>query len=259
MTARTDRKLALVVGGILAAVFTLCSALQVAEWTTGSVERSTHETIAGPVSALSVQARGADVRLVASETDSVTVDTHSSGTLKTPKLEVHAQGTRVEVSGGCAEITFGSCDADLIVGVPASASVRVEAGSGDIAAEGLSGSVYLHSGSGDVVGRDLSGSDVQLRSDAGDLTADGTRSRSVLARTLAGDVLVSVDSVPESVEARSSSGDVDVFVPPGEELYRVDAETRTGDRSVGIDTSGSASRSITARTDSGDVHVDYEP
>jgi DUF4097 and DUF4098 domain-containing protein YvlB len=259
MTARTDRKLALIVGSVLAVVFTLCAALQVAEWTTGAVERSTHETIPGPVSALSVQARGADVQLVASDTDSVTVDTHSSGTLKTPALQVRPQGARVVVSGGCAEITLGTCDADIIVGVPASTSVRVEAGSGDITADGLSGNVYVHSASGDVLGRDLSGADVQLRSNSGDVMADGLRSSSVLARTLSGDVLVRLERVPESVEARSNSGDVNVLVPPGKELYRVDAETNSGDRNIGVDTSSEATRTITARTNSGDVNVDYEP
>jgi DUF4097 and DUF4098 domain-containing protein YvlB len=258
MTARTDRKLALVVGTVLAAVFTLCAALQVAEWTTGSVSRSTHETIPGPVNVLTIDSSGADVQLVVSDTNAVTVDTHSSGTLKTPELQIRPEGARVEVTGGCAEITLGHCEADIIVGVPAATEVTVQAGSGDVTAEGLSGDVDLHSGSGDVVGQDLSGSSVRLTSNSGDIVADGISASSVVTRTRSGDVVTRLERVAKSVEARSNSGDVAVFVPPGDELYRVEARTDSGDRAVGVAMSTRAPNVIEARTNSGDVNVDYE-
>jgi hypothetical protein len=257
MTARSDRRIALVVGAVLAGVFTLCAALQVAEWTTGSVQRSTHEVIPGPVKSLTIDARGADVRLVPSETDSVMLDTQASGTLKPPELQIQPEGARVEVSGGCPDITFGHCEANIIVAVPAHTAVRVEAGSGDITAEGLSGNVDLHSSSGDVAGHDLSGFSVKLRSNSGDIAAGELRAASVVTRTASGDVVAEFERAPESVEARSNSGDVAVFVPPGDEPYRVEAETNSGDRNVGVAMSTRAQSVIEARTNSGDVNVDY--
>jgi DUF4097 and DUF4098 domain-containing protein YvlB len=257
MTVRNDRRIALIIGAVLAGVFTLCAAVQVAEWTTGSVERATHEVIPGPVGSLTIDARGANVRLVPSETNSVRLDTQASGTLKPPKLQVRPEGARVEVSGGCPEITFGHCEADIIVAVPAGTSVRVQAGSGDITADNLSGNVDLHSSSGDVAGRGLSGFSVQLRSNSGDITAAEIRAAHVVTRTASGDVVADLERAPESVDARSNSGDVAVLVPPGDELYRVEAETDSGDRNVGVAMSTRAESVIEARTNSGDVNVDY--
>jgi DUF4097 and DUF4098 domain-containing protein YvlB len=257
MTARTDRKLALAVGAVLAAIFTVCSALQVATWTTGSIQHSTHETIPGPVEALTLDVRGADVRLIASATDSVTIDSHSSGTLKTPELQVRPQRASVTVTGGCPEITFGHCEADITVSVPANTTIKVKAGSGDISAEGLGGNVDLHSSSGDVVGTDLTGHSVQLTSNSGDIVADGVSGTYVVTRTHSGDVVTRLTRVPEAVEARSNSGDVAVFVPPGDTIYRVDADTDSGDKNVHVADVGAPQSTITARTNSGDVNVDY--
>jgi DUF4097 and DUF4098 domain-containing protein YvlB len=257
MTARTDRKLALIVGAVLAGVFTLCAAASVADWTTGRVERTSHKVIPGPVQQLTLDARSGDVTLVPSETDEVVIDSQSSGTLKTPELEVRPNGTHVSVSGGCPEITFGHCSAEIVVRVPARTAVEIDAGSGDISAQGLSGNVDLHSSSGDVVGSDLSGFSVQLKSSSGDIDAIGLRSGVVVARTSSGDVTVQNSRVPESVQARSNSGDVAVFVPPGDVLYSVTAETNSGDPNIGVASSNRATNTIVARTNSGDVNVDY--
>lgn len=257
MTARTDRRIALIAGTILAAVFTLCSATQVASWTIGSVKRSSHKVIEGPVGTLTVDARSGDIVLVPSDSDSVVIDSEASGTLHTPELEVRPEGARVRVAGGCPQFTFGKCSSEIVVRVPARTAVKVAAGSGDISADGLDGNVTLHSASGDVVGNDLDGASVELTSNSGDIVAAGVRAASIVTRTGSGDVTVHALRVPASLEARSDSGDIAVLVPPGDELYRVDAETKSGDRSVGVATTSRATNSVTARTNSGDVVVDY--
>ena len=61
MTARADRIIALIAGGLLPLIFVSCSAVQVAGWTTGAVEQQAHRTITGPVDELQIDAGGGDV------------------------------------------------------------------------------------------------------------------------------------------------------------------------------------------------------
>jgi DUF4097 and DUF4098 domain-containing protein YvlB len=257
MTARTDRRLALVIGAALALLFTIGSAIQVASWTTGSVERHAHEVIPGPVRSLTIDANSGDVTLVPSDTAEVVIDAESSGTLHVPKLEVRPEGTRVNVSGGCPDLTFGHCSAEIIVRVPASATVTVEAGTGDIHAVNLSGNLDLRAASGDVSAADVRGFAVALKSASGDINASGLRVGHLKAHTASGDVGLQFARVPESVDAQTNSGDVAVLVPPGDELYRVDADTNSGDTIVGVAKSDGSDRVVRARTNSGDVVVDY--
>jgi DUF4097 and DUF4098 domain-containing protein YvlB len=259
MTARTDRRIALSVGIVLAAIFIVCSATSVAGWTIGSTEKTNHEVIPGPVKTLTLDANSGDVTLVASDTDDVVVDSHARGQLHTPTLKVRPEGTHLTVTGGCPNISFGDCSAEIIVRVPANTAVDVDAGSGDIHAQDLSGNVRLRSASGDVSADDLHGFSVQLKSASGDITASHVRAGTVSARTASGDVTLQLSSVPEGVEARTNSGDVAVLVPPGSEMYRVDADTNSGDKTVGVATSSRASHAISAHTNSGDVVVDYGP
>jgi len=259
MTARTDRHVALSVGIVLAAIFIVCSAISVAGWTIGSTEKTNHEVIPGPVKTLTLDANSGDVTLVASDTDDVVVDSHARGQLHTPELQVRPEGTHLTVTGGCPNFTIGNCSAEIIVRVPANTAVDVDAGSGDIHAQDLNGNVRLRSASGDVSAEGLHGFSVQLKSASGDITAGDLSAGAVSARTASGDVTLQLSSVPEGVEARINSGDVAVLVPPGSEPYRVDADTNSGDRSVGVVVSDRSSNAITAHTNSGDVVVDYAP
>jgi DUF4097 and DUF4098 domain-containing protein YvlB len=257
MTMRTDRRLALSAGVALALLFVLGSAIQVAGWTVGSVEHRAHRVIPGPVGTLTIEARSGDVRLVPSATDQVVIDSRASGTLHTPKLEVRPEGARVRVSGGCPEFTFGHCSAEIVVAVPARTAVHVEAGSGDVDADGVASDVVVRSASGDVVAQGLRGGSAELETASGDIDASGVRTRSLIAQTGSGDVTVQLFSAPQSVDARTDSGDVAVLVPPGDERYRVDAETDSGDRNVGVDDTVRAPRTLRAHTNSGVVVVDY--
>src|SRR5690349_16932509 len=129
-----DRRIAMIAGGLLAVVFTICSASSVAGWSVSRVERTTHRTIPGPVGSLTIDARSAGVTLIPSENGDVEISGHTSGNMRAPDLEVRPDGAQVHVEGGCPDITFGHCSADLIVHVPDGTAVRVEAGSGDITA-----------------------------------------------------------------------------------------------------------------------------
>jgi hypothetical protein len=88
---------------------------------------------------------------------------------------------------------------------------------------------------GHVSGEDLDVTELRLRSDAGDVTAD-------------------VVSTPSLIDVQSDAGDVSVTVPPGR--YAVDTDTDAGDEDVtGIVNDPQAPDRITAQTDAGDVKL----
>lgn len=152
-----------------------------------------------------------------------------------PRLDRTLAGGVLTIDSHCGSV-FLRCYADLRVTVPAGVKVSVNADSGDIRAERI-----------DV-------REAHVASDSGDIGLDlaGRQSR-VWAHTDSGDVKTTVVAA-RTVDAWTDSGDVDVTVPRGD--YAVDADTASGDVNVsGIVRDDRATRSVKARTDSGDVTV----
>jgi hypothetical protein len=271
MSARQQRATVLLVGAGFALVFALVAAVQVAAWSTGGVERTSSQVIPGPVERLEVHAGAGEILVVPSAGDAVRVDSTVSGNLHTPRVQAVKDGARVRVDGSCAAISFGACDARIVVHVPAATDVEVRTGAGDLTASGLNGrvrlatgsgdvhadaltgDVTLHTESGDVDGRALSGT-ATLRSASGDIELGDLTAARVEATTLSGDVDLAFGAAPEDVEATTASGDVSVDLP-GTVSYAVSADTGSGDREVGVRTDPASPRSVRARTSSGDVSV----
>jgi DUF4097 and DUF4098 domain-containing protein YvlB len=257
VSPRADRIIALIAGGLLSLIFVACSAVQVAGWTTGSVESKNHQIIRGPVDELFIDAAGSgDVMLVPARDGDVRVDSRARGTLHTPQLNVDVIGNDVEISGGCSEFSFGNCSATLLVEVPTGTAVRVDAASGDLSAENLTGNITLHTASGDVRARRLNGR-LDLDTASGDIDAASVRSNSVRAHSASGDVTVDLALPPGTVDAETSSGDVRIFVPRGREAYDVDVDAGSGDETIDVDPDPGSSRLLRAHTSSGDVEITY--
>ncbi len=276
MTAtRTERGVALLLGGGLAVFFVVWGAFHVAGWTLGTAARTDHRVIRGPVSALQIEADGSgDVVVEASSGPDVTVDSVARGAFRAPRLRVGVAGTRVSVHGGCGPVLFDRCRASVTVRVPPGTPVQVVSRSGDVSASGLSGLVKLttssgdvsasdvsgpaelHTSSGDITAHDLSGSRASLEASSGDIAGDDLSAVSVDARTGSGDVDLLFAAAPTAVAAETGSGDVSLLVPRGAG-YAVDAETSSGDRVVGVADAPRAQHVLHARTGSGDVNVLY--
>jgi hypothetical protein len=256
VTARADRIVALIAGGLLALIFMSCSAVQVAGWSVGTEERTAHRVIDGPVRELRISAGGGDVTLLPALSDDVTIDSRAEGALHTPRLGVEVRGADVSVDGGCDEFSFGHCRTEIVIHVPVRTAVEVDSAAGDINASGLSGNADLRTGSGDVRVRALGGR-VELDSASGDVEAGDMRASSLRATTGSGDVDLSFLSAPQTAEADSASGDVRIAVPQGEEAYRVEVDTASGDPEFGVNNDPSSSRLLRATTGSGDAGVFY--
>jgi FlaG/FlaF family flagellin (archaellin) len=270
--ARTERTLALAIGGALAVLFVLISSFHVASWTLGRGTRSQHRVIPG-ASAVTLFVDGrADVDIEAADGRDATVDAVSRATLRRPRLRLSVgRGGDVHVAGGCGPVIFGSCRAAVTVRVPlgdpvivhsgegdvrvsgVSGAVNVDAGAGDITAIDLSGPVYLHTGSGDVDAHHLSGP-AQLASDSGDVSGDNLWNGLTKARSGSGDIALVFSAPPTNADAETGSGDVTLLVPRGS-AYAVDAETSSGNRTVGVASSRNAPHALRVRSGSGDITV----
>ena len=273
MTARSQRAATLLVGGFLAFAFTMVAAVQVAAWTIGATERTTHQVVPGPIRMLEVDAGAADIVIVPTAGDDVRIDSSAKGRLHTPRIRAVKDGMKVRLRGSCPSFSVGPCRASVVMHVPASISLDVRSDSGDLSASGLSGSVSLRTGSGDVNADGLTGSaDLQtqsgdvnvralngplaLRTASGDVNGEDLGAGTVEAASASGDVELDFRLAPSDVEASTSSGDVDVVVPRGD-TYRVESDTGSGDSEVGVKTDPKATRVIRARTNSGDAMVGY--
>jgi DUF4097 and DUF4098 domain-containing protein YvlB len=272
---RTERQVGLWIGGGLAVLLTLWTALQIAAWTVGAVHRDQHWTLAGTVRTVPIQVDSGDLTVLPATDGRVTVDSRAQGSLWLPHVKARLDGDAVRVSGDCRAISIGRCKVAFVVHVPPGVPVVAHTSSGDVDASGLTVAADLSSSSGDVEADDLSGGarlatssgdvrarglsgDVHMETSSGDVEGADLRAASVSANVSSGDIELSFAAAPQTVDAVSSSGDVDVLVPPGgSEAYRVDVDTSSGDRSIRVRTDPASDRSLRAVTSSGDVTVAY--
>jgi Putative adhesin len=270
---RTERTVALAVGGLLALLFGALASLHVAGWTLGSATRTQHRVIRG-ASGVNVFADGrADVVVEAALGPDATVDAVSRATLRRPRLRLSVgRGGDVHVAGGCGPVIFGSCRATVTVRVPLgdpvtvhsgagdvqlsglSGPVNVDAGAGDITATDLTGTANLHSGSGDIDAHHLTGP-MTLASDSGDVAGDNLWSARARGSSGSGDIDLVFSAPPKHADAETGSGDVSLLVPRGV-AYAVDAVTSAGDRDVGVAQRATSAHALRVRTGSGDVAVE---
>jgi hypothetical protein len=95
---------------------------------------------------------------------------------------------------------------ELMVEVPRHASVVIEAASGELGADGLTGDQRYRTASGDITLRSLSGR-ITVEAVSGDVDAVATGSTDLVARTVSGDVEIRAATLT-SVQAATTSGDL---------------------------------------------------
>jgi hypothetical protein len=140
-----------------------------------------------------------------------------------------------------------SGSADLLVEVPAGATVVVEAASADVVAEHLTGEQRLRTASGDLVVRDVRG---KLTADAvsGDVEIVAGGPIEAVTRTVSGDLQINAGIV-RSLRATTTSGDIAIAAAfDGDGPFRI--ESISGDTTLEV--IGDAVVEVTTLT--GDVH-----
>jgi hypothetical protein len=178
----------------------------------------------------------------------------------------------VVVRSQCRQPT-GSCSFDYQVSLPRDLPTVLSSGSGDLTVQGLAGHALLQDGSGDIrasalsggaeikdqsgeiTGAFLSGPRVLIENESGDITVTGLASQDVTSTGQSGNITLTFARVPQRVVVSNQSGDVKLVLPPGPTLYRVSANTSSGQTSVHVPTSSASSRVITVTDQSGDITV----
>lgn len=131
--------------------------------------------------------------------------------------------------------TYGGCDINYRVAVPAGQNVTVRSGNGGTTLSGTFGTVRVSAGNGDISTQDLAGDAFDLRSDNGDVrVAYGAGASQLVARSSNGDVRVEVGGGQFAVTAKSGNGDVNVEpqLVNGQSPRAIEAFSDNGDVSV---------------------------
>lgn len=150
--------------------------------------------------------------------------------------------TPVPVTGGLGS---GSLD---VVGM---SSVDTEVGSGSVRIREVQGAVKTHAGSGEIQLVEIGGN-VDVETSSGDVDGRNIRAQDVRAHSSSGGVALEL-LTPRTVDADTSSGNVELTVPRG--VYRVDANADSGEENIEVARDPSAQRQLTLSTSSGDITV----
>jgi DUF4097 and DUF4098 domain-containing protein YvlB len=141
----------------------------------------------------------------------------------------------LRVSSSCPRLVVGTCSSDYRVAVPENVPVVVRSTEGDVRIDSFRGSADVQTGSGDVFVDGFCGFALAIKTGSGDARATATCS-------------------PQSLNLRSSSGDLTATVPAGG--YRIEADSNGGRTSVsGIQRNPGAPYEVQALSNSGDVTV----
>lgn len=248
---------ALAVGGV--AVMAAGVAFAFGWFDETTVER-TSTLAADEVDRIALDTGGGDVAIRVGDVDEVTVVERFSYRWSEPG-EAHSVSDGALELDGCAMW----CRVDHEVVVPRALAVGGEIGSGTLAVDGAS-SADVEAGSGTLRLSDIAG-DVQV--DVGSGTAEFTGiggkvtadagSGSLVGRDLRGGVEADAGSgridleLAEAADVTASvgSGDVRVVVPDGD--YRVEGDTGSGVRELGIGSDPDAPHTLMLDSNSGDV------
>jgi hypothetical protein len=199
-----------------------------------------------------------DVRLTAAPAGAAfEVRTKITEGLRKPSHDARVTGGgSLVLTSTCGWVFGNSCGVDYEVRVPVGTRVDVQGGAGDVRAEGLRSSrpVRIEATSGDLDVTGVSAPALRLHAGSGDIHAIDVRAADVLAGTSSGDVHVSLGGPADRLKAITSSGDLHLEVPDA--VYRLDTAAGSGEIHDGaVRASPGARRSITASTDSGDIHI----
>lgn len=189
------------------------------------------------VTALHLQARAGTISISAGEGPISVRETLRYDKAK-PKSSHEVQaGTLKLVDSGCGNGHHCSIDYDITI--PAATQVMVENEAGSIHTQNLTG-------------------DVNLKSEAGNITAEDLESVTAELSTEAGDVTATFVTAPTNAQASSEAGDINLTVPAGTS-YNVQAHTDIGHPKIEVPTDAASPHVIHLYTEAGSAEVRTAP
>lgn len=247
------RVVALCLGGLITVVALALGGLAAANALVRTSE-SGFADLDGPIRRVEVRVDGR-VSVRPGPADRSTVAWRTTFGLDRPDLTHTLVNGLLTVRLRCGEGVSFVCDTRVDLTIPREASLSVhglgvdvrdidgdldiDSGAGQITLTRVSGRIDASVGGGSIVGRDLASEEV--RATAG-----------------AGAVELGFDVAPRIVEAEAGAGSVVVGLPPGDETYRVDAESSTSARTIDVRTDPTSDRVIRAHSGAGSVDIRYQ-
>jgi len=224
-----------VVGGIVAAVIVVFAVGGVVASFTEQRRTATKAYPSG-LSRIVVETSTGSVDLRAGAAGSVvTVEQSARSSFgSSAKTQESVTAGVLRLSGDCTG--FGICSVGYTVTVPPGTAVEVTTSTGSVEAWGLDG-------------------DLDVTTSTGSIELTGLRSSRVGVQASTGSVELVFAAAPQDVRAKTSTGSVEVVVPPDGTAYAVLSSTNVGSSDVTVPIDSSSPRRIEAQASTGSVEV----
>ncbi len=242
-------------GGAAAAVLLVLGGANAVSYVAHETETVVTRVIGPGIQAVEVRSRGT-VRVTGGSQGPITVTANLVHGLRGPDWGHRLDGRRLVVWGECPEVLGGRCSAAFTLEVPQGVDVVARADHGDVEVSDTFGSVEAVSEHGDVKFVNGAGP-ARLETKHGNVTGEGLAGEVARATSEHGDVRLIFVGAPPDVAAETEHGDVEVVLPDDGLAYRVDAGSAHGTTRTDVRVDPSSPRSVTARSEHGDVVVRY--
>jgi DUF4097 and DUF4098 domain-containing protein YvlB len=209
------KKILLIAGAAVLALLTLGGIAYAANQAFATGETKTTR-VSEPVRAIALDIDTGDVELVRGS-GQVKIEQTSEYLMSEPDVERSVKDGVLTLKSDCGGLFLLDCTTDFRIEVP-------------------------------------SGVAVQVRTDVGNVTSTDLASSDVRVKTDVGDVDVALTAAPDRLEALTDVGDVELRLPDA--AYDTETDTDVGEIDVnGVVQDDRAPRSVTAKTDVGDITI----
>ncbi len=198
---------------------------------------------------VNADADSATIVVKPSDTEVITVEADLEYWGGEPDFDAWIDGSTLKVDLDC----HPSCDGEIVVLVPADASVDAQTGSGNVGIRDMNGDITASTGSANVTITNALGN-LNLDTGSGNIKGSGLSAENCYADTGSGNVVLSFDEAPYDVDMETGSGNIRLSVPYGS--YDVDLETGSGNTSIdGLIDDPDSPNIIRGDTGSGNISV----
>jgi len=200
----------------------------------GGATRNVHVT-AGQVGHIDFQGVPGQLTIVGTESGQVTLTGQLHGTGSAPAID-----SRLDRTSGVLRLSIrcpaaGPCTQNLRLAVPGGAATTVRQPSGRIIVAGLAASLRITAASVDII-------------------ASGLRSPSLAVVITSGHLSATFATPPSQVSITLASAQATLRLPAST-AYRVTQQVTSGYLKIGVPQAGTATRSVAARIDSGELEL----
>jgi hypothetical protein len=246
-----------VVASIAAVLGLLWGASQVVVQLAHEERTTSTEHAAEGVRTVDVRVDNGAITIVGTTDDTIRVTARiSDGLRATGESQTVVDGV-LELRGDCPAFFTSFCNVTYTVEVPAGMSVVARTNNDDVTVDGVRGAIDARSGNGRIEVRGSGSEALRLGTDNGRVVGLDLHASDVHASSDNGTVELSFREAPDHVRASTDNGSVRVAIPDDGGSYLVEVDTDNGSASAPIRTDPNATRTITGRSDNGDVLITY--